>query len=143
MRNFVILILIAGILSGCGTSVPAETVLSTEVTVDAYEILSEISEKLKQVTDPMLSEAFEELDVTEEALTGWSVDYYDPTIQPSAAVAPAGGDAPEALYLLNYHFSDGRVYGFILQCKDGKYAVIASGPDFVSSSRAISTPTKN
>ena len=141
MKNFVVLILIAGILSGCGAAVPAEIVLSTEVTVDDYEILSKISEKLKQVTDPMLSEAFEELDVTEEALTGWSVDYYDPAIQPSAAVAPAGGDAPEALYLVNYQFFDGREYGFILQCKDGKYTVLASGPDFVSS--AISTPTKN
>ncbi len=143
MKNCLIFLLAAIILSGCVPAASEETVPPTVVTRDAYEILSTISEDIKQITDPLLSDALKEIGVTDYTLTGWSMDYYDPAIQPVAAIAPVDEVGPQTLYLLSYQYQEENQYSFILQYNGLEYTVIASGPDFVSSSQAIVTPVEN
>ena len=117
----------------------ASEVPSTTVSISDQEILTAISETMKRVTDPMIDDALKELEVEDYTLTGWSADYYDPSIQEEAAIAPAEG-APTALYLLTYRYQlpDGseNEYGFILQFDGVQYICLASGEDFTVSEQA-------
>ncbi len=117
----------------------ASEVPPTTVSISDQEVLTAISETMKNVTDPLIDDALKEMGVKDYTLTGWSADYYDPSIQKKAAVAPAA-DAPVALYLLTYRYtlsdSSEKEYGFILQFDGIRYICLVSGEDFTASERA-------